>query len=116
MQKLVLAMFASIDGYIAGPDGEFVSPPWSAQAAEAWAGTNLARAGHLIYGRVNFQFNKDHWTSAAAVGQPETATMQGLRKTVVSRTLSGDQGWNSVLLQGELAAAVAKLKQTVFRG
>jgi dihydrofolate reductase len=116
MKKLILAMFTSIDGYIEGPNGEFVPPPWSAEVREAWAEHNLAHAGHLIYGRVNFQFNKGHWTSQAAAGQRETATMNRLPKTVVSRTLSGDPGWNGTLASRDLGSVVATLKRTVSNG
>jgi dihydrofolate reductase len=116
MAKLVLAMFTSLDGYIAGPNGAFVPPPWSAEVGEVWANHNLKKAAHLIYGRASFEFNKGHWTSPAAVGQPETETMNRLPKTVVSRTLSGDPGWNAAVVNGDLAAPVTKLKQSVTGG
>jgi len=116
MKKLILAMFTSVDGYIEGPSGEFVPPPWSAEVGQAWSEHNLTHASHLIYGRVNFQFNKEHWTSPAATGQPETATMNRLPKTVVSRTLSGDPGWTASLIKSDLASAVAKLKETATDG
>jgi dihydrofolate reductase len=116
MKQLVLAMFTSVDGYIEGPNGEFVPPPWSPEVAAAWAEHNLAHAGHLIYGRVCFEFNKGHWTSPAAAPQPETATMNRLPKTVVSRTLSGDPGWNGTVVSRDLGAAVATLKRTVSDG
>lgn len=116
MKKLVLAMFTSIDGYIEGPNGELVPPPWSAEVGQAWVDHNLAHAGHLIYGRVNFEFNKGHWTSQAAAAQRETATMNRLPKTVVSRTLSGDPGWNGSVVRSDLGAVVANLKRTVTDG
>jgi len=116
MAKLVLAMFMSLDGYIEGPRGAFVPPPWSAEAAQLWADRNLKRAGHLIYGRVNFAFNKDHWTSPAAAAQPETEAMNRLPKTVVSRTLSDNPGWNGTVASGDLAAVVGQLKQSVTTG
>ena len=116
MAKLILAMFTSLDGYIAGPNGEFVPPPWSAEVAQAWADDNLKRAGHLIYGRANFEFNKGHWTSPAAAGQPQTETMNRLPKTVVSASLAGDPGWNATTVNGNLPAAVAKLKRSVADG
>ena len=40
MTRLVLAMFMSLDGYVAGPNGEFVPPPWSAEVGEVWANRN----------------------------------------------------------------------------
>jgi dihydrofolate reductase len=118
MRKLVLSMFMSVDGYIAGPGGEFIGPEWSADLEKHWSGYALGRAGHLLYGRVNFLFNKGFWEPAAtdpnspAASVPHAADMNRLPKTVASRTLSGDPGWNGKLLQGELSQAVAELKRT----
>jgi dihydrofolate reductase len=116
MAKLVLAMFMSLDGYVAGPNGEFVPPPWSAEVGQAWADRNLKNAGHLIYGRANFEFNKGYWTSTAAKGQPETETMNRLPKTVVSSTLSGNPGWNATIVNSDLSAVVIELKRSVKGG
>lgn len=118
MSKLVLSMFMSLDGYIAGPRGEFVGPQWSGDLETHWSGYALKRAAHLLYGRVNFLFNKGFWEPAAsdpnspAAGVPHAADMNRLPKTVVSRTLRGDPGWNGKLLEGDLALAVAELKRT----
>jgi dihydrofolate reductase len=109
-------MFMSLDGYVAGPNGEFTPPPWSAEVGEAWSAHNLKRAGHLIYGRANFEFNKAYWTSPEAAGQAGTETMNRLPKTVVSRSLSSDPGWNANVVSGDLSAAVARLKRSVTEG
>jgi dihydrofolate reductase len=116
MAKLVLAMFVSLDGYVAGPNGEFVPPPWSAEVGEVWVGHNLKNAGHVVYGRANFEFNKVYWTSPAAAGRAETEAMNRLPKTVVSRSLSGDPGWNAKVVNGDLSAVVAGLKRSVTQG
>jgi dihydrofolate reductase len=116
MAKLILAMFMSLDGYVAGPNGELAPPPWSAEVAEAWVDHNLGNASHLLYGRVNFAFNKGFWTSPAAAGRPETETMNRLPKTIVSRTLSGDPGWNATVANEDLAEVVSRLKQSVTGG
>src|SRR5579883_2812045 len=102
MGDLVLAMFVSLDGYVEGPNG-FAPPPWSEEVARDWSEVNLARAAHLVYGRVNFEFNKGFWTSSEAAGMGETAVINRLPKTVVSRTLAGDPGWNGKVATGELA-------------
>jgi len=118
MRKLVLSMFMSLDGYIAGPGGEFIGPEWSADLEKHWSGYALGRAGHLLYGRVNFLFNKGFWEPAAtdpnspAASVPHAADMNRLPKSVASRTLSGDPGWNGKLLKGDLGPAVAELKRT----
>jgi dihydrofolate reductase len=119
MAKLVLAMFTSLDGYIERPNGEFVPPAWSDDLAKHWSGYGLERASHLIYGRTNFLFNKGFWSAAdtdpssPAAGISYAGTMNRLPKTVVSRTLSGDPGWNATLVKDDVAGAVAKLKATV---
>jgi dihydrofolate reductase len=119
MAKLILSMFTSLDGYIEGPGGEFVPPAWSGDLERHWSGHALERAGHLLYGRVNFLFNKGFWSPAEtdpaspAAQVPHAATMNRLPKTVVSTTLSGDPGWNGRLVKDDLAGAVSRLKAEV---
>lgn len=116
MRKLVLAMFMSLDGYIAGPKGEFIPPAWSDDLSTHWSGYGLGRAGHLFYGRVNFLFNKDFWSAAdtdptsPAAGIPYARTMNSLPKTVFSTTLTGDPGWNGTLVRDDLEGEAARLK------
>lgn len=121
MAKLVLSMFTSVDGYIEGPNGTFLPPAWSDDLERHWSGYALERAGHLLYGRTNFLFNKAFWSAAEtdptspAAGVAYAGTMNRLPKTVFSRTLAGDPGWNATLVKDDIAGAVAKLKATVER-
>lgn len=116
MAKLVLSMFTSLDGYIEGPNGTFVPPAWSDDLGRHWSGYALERAGHLLYGRTNFLFNKGFWSAAEtdpnspAAGIAYAGTMNRLPKTVFSTTLTGDPGWNAALVKDDIAGAVAKLK------
>ena len=118
MAKLVLAMFTSLDGYIERPNGEFVPPAWSDDLATHWSGYGLSHARHLLYGRKNFLFNKAFWSAAEtdpsspAAGISYASTMNRLPKTVFSRTLSGDPGWNATLVKDDVAGAVARVKAT----
>jgi dihydrofolate reductase len=122
MTDLVLTAFTSLDGYIEKPGGVFAPPPWSDEVEHAWSRAALSRARHLIYGRVNFLFNKAFWSPAEtdptsmAAGISYAATMNGLPKTVVSRTLAGDPGWNARIAGPDLAAEVARLKREVTGG
>ncbi|HET6970342.1 MAG TPA: dihydrofolate reductase family protein [Phenylobacterium sp.] len=109
MRKLILSMFVSLDGYIEGPGGEFAPPPWSDQVAEQWSGWAMENGGHILYGRVNFEFNKGFWTSPDAAGMPQAEDMNRLAKSVASRSLTGDLGWNGHAV-GDVAAEVARLK------
>ena len=118
MTKLVLAMFISLDGYIEGPGGEFIPPAWSGDLEQHWSGDNLARAGRLLYGRANFVFNRDFWSdpNGPAAGMPSAATMNALPKSVVSRTLNGDPGWNGSVISDDLPSALGRVKAQMTRG
>jgi len=109
MRKLILSMFMSLDGYVEGPGGEFAPPPWSDDVGREWSGWATEAGGHILYGRANFEFNKAFWTSDEAKGMPQTPFMTATAKSVASRTLSGDLGWNGHAV-GDLAAEVARLK------
>jgi dihydrofolate reductase len=117
MADLVLSVFTSLDGYIEKPGKVFASPPWSDEIERDWAHAAVSRAGHLLYGRVNFLFNKGFWSPAEtdptspAAGISYAARMNALPKTVVSRTLTGEPGWNARIAGPDLAAEVARLKR-----
>ena len=118
MGKLVLSMFISLDGYIEGPDG-FTPPAWSDDLETHWAGYGTSRAAHLIYGRTNFEFNKGFWApaetdpDAPAAGISYAPVMNRLKKSVITRTLKGDLGWNGTAIEGDIAEAVNALKASV---
>lgn len=116
MAKLILSMFVSLDGFICGPDGEFVPPAWSDDLATHWSGYAMRHAGRFLYGRVNFLFNKAFWQpaesdpSSPAANVPYAGQMNATPKTVFSTTLEGDPGWNGTVVRDDLAGAVARLK------
>jgi dihydrofolate reductase len=122
MADLVFTVFTSLDGYIEKPGGVFAPPPWSEEVEKAWSHAALSRAKHLIYGRVNFQFNKGFWSAAetdptsVAAGIDYAPTMNALPKTVLSRTLAGDPGWNGRIAGPDIAAEIAALKREVTGG
>ncbi|WP_137177372.1 dihydrofolate reductase family protein [Roseomonas sp. AR75] len=122
MADLVLSIFTSLDGYFVKRGGVFAPPPWSEEVEREWSLAAMKRARHLLYGRVNFLFNKGFWEPAAtdptsvAAGIAYAGQMNALPKTVVSTTLQGDPGWNARLAGPDLAAEVAALKRDVAGG
>lgn len=105
MRKLILSQVISLDGFTTGPDGEFVPPPWSDEVAKKWSGWAMETAGLFLYGRVNFLYQKDFWTGAEAnEAMPQdtrdfAVAFNRAPRAVVSRTLTGDPGWNAQLLK-----------------
>jgi len=115
MRKLIVSQCVSLDGFTTGPDGDFVPPPWSDEVAAKWSGWAMETGDLFVYGRVNFEYMKGFWLDA----EHNEAMPQDMRdfavaynrraRVVVSKTLSGDPGWNAALLTGidELAALKA---------
>ena len=118
MGKLVVSVFTSLDGYIE-PESGFEGPAWSDDVERHWSLHALSRAKHLVYGRTNFEFMRDFWSQAetdptsVAAGISYAGTMNALPKTVFSRTLTGDPGWNATLAQDGIAPTIARLKAEV---
>ena len=114
MSDVVLTMFMSLDGYVAGPGGEFVPPEWSDEMQSAWSDVN-ADAACFVYGRTNFEFNASFWQGleldeSAPESQREFARrMHSMPKLVVSHELL-EVGWNARVIRdipAEIAAAKA---------
>ena len=103
MRKLIVSQVVSLDGFTTGPDGEFVPPPWSDMVAAKWSGWALEAGDLFVYGRVNFEFQKAFWTAA----DDDFAKAYNPRaRVVVSRTLTGDPGWNATVTDLDGLAAL----------
>jgi len=65
MRPVVLQMGVTLDGYVAGPDGE---GDWGLPAGHpgvrAWKVASLRRAGTHIMGRVTYEQMAAHWPNA----------------------------------------------------
>ncbi len=77
-----------------------------------WVIQNVSQAGGFLLGRGTYEMFAAHWPSASAEEQPLARPLNALPKYVASRTLEEPLAWeNSMLLKGDLAAAVAALKR-----
>jgi dihydrofolate reductase len=113
MNKLVLQIFMSLDGYAAGPNGEFLAPAYTQDLATHWSGYANERARHVLYGANSFVFNKKFWSDPASPGanMPQASFMNRVPKTVASSSLPADPGWNAKTQSGDLKTIVADLKR-----
>ena len=119
MRKLVVTILTSLDGYVAGPGGNFMAMPLD----ESFSAYNLERlrtADTLLLGRTTFLGFRSYWPSIAE--DPEQPATEreisrrntAARKVVVSDSLAPDDlaGWGESELVRRAAAhdAVRRLK------
>jgi dihydrofolate reductase len=108
MRKLIVGEFISLDGVVEAPEKwhfpyvneEMFDIMWSLQAT----------VDTMLLGRVTYQSYAGAFANAPA-GDQIAARMNKPAKVVVSRTLHNLEWGNSTLLSGDVAAAVASLKE-----
>jgi len=115
MRRVVAAEYLSLDGVSEDPGaaGEYehrgwTIPYWNDDTAK-WQTDQLFASDALLRGRVTWQEFVASWPLRS--GDPFTDRMNSLPKYVASTTLKEPLEWNSTLLTGEIADAVAKLKE-----
>jgi dihydrofolate reductase len=120
MRKLVVGTFVTVDGVMqapGGPDedreGGFEHGGWSFHYWDDVMGQLIVewtlQAGALLLGRKTYEIFAAHWPRVGG-DDPVAAKLNSVPKYVASRTLDGVTWSNSTLIQGDVAEAVAKLK------
>jgi dihydrofolate reductase len=117
MRKLVLLMHVSLDGYVAGPNGEM---DWIRVDEELFDYTQQQTdlADTALYGRVTYEMMDSYWPGAA--DQPGASKhdiehsrwYKNAQKFVASRSIMDATGNNTTFIAEELAETIAKLKQS----
>ncbi|MCW2860073.1 MAG: deaminase [Actinoallomurus sp.] len=116
MRKIIYWVHASIDGYIAGPNGEF---DWPALGPEliGYSEAMNEQVDTLVYGRVVWDMMAAYWPTADA--EPATTDEHARAfapfwrqtpKVVVSRTLE-KADWDARVIGQNLADEIAELKR-----
>jgi dihydrofolate reductase len=124
MRKVVVNEFLTLDGVAQAPggaeedtDGGFAHGGWHMQYMEdeptqQWVLESIVEAGGFLLGRRTYEIFAAFWPNAPEEEQVVAEPLNGKPKYVVSTTLAGPLEWeNSTLLEGEMADAVAALKQ-----
>jgi dihydrofolate reductase len=116
MRKLVLFMHTSLDGFVAGPNGEM---DWIHVDEEIfdYAGERTNQSDTALYGRVTYQMMEAYWPTAA--DQPEASRhdiehskwYKSVPKVVLSKTMQGTTVPNTKIIDGNLSVEINGLKQ-----
>jgi dihydrofolate reductase len=122
MRKIITTTWVSLDGFIAGPNGEM---DWIGEIyddAMANYETDLVRsADTLLLGRVTYESFAGSWphvpdSPTASEGEKEYARLlNAMRKVVFSRTLDSADWHNSTLLREVVPEEIKQLKEELGR-
>jgi dihydrofolate reductase len=121
MRKVVVGTFLTVDGVMqapGGPDedreGGFEHGGWSVNYWDDVMGRLIVdltlQAGALLLGRKTYEIFAAHWPRVGDE-DPIAAKLNSVPKYVASRTLDEVTWNNSILIRGNVAEAVAALKE-----
>jgi dihydrofolate reductase len=123
MRKVIVNEWISLDGVAQAPgaadedtSGGFAHGGWHLryfdELSQRRALENIVEAGGFLLGRRTYEIFASYWPNASEQEQVIAEPLNTKPKYVASTTLAEPLEWqNSTLLQGELAEAVAALKQ-----
>jgi dihydrofolate reductase len=116
MRKLVLFMHCSLDGFVAGPNGEM---GWIHVDDEIfdYVGGYTGKADEALYGRVTYEMMEAYWPNAGKKPDASKHDMQhsqwynNVPKIVLSDSLKGRHISNTRIISGNMAEQIRKIKQ-----
>jgi dihydrofolate reductase len=123
MRKVIVNEFMSLDGVVQAPgsadedpSGGFEHGGWHLgyfdDLSQKWVLEGIVEAGGFLLGRRTWQIFAAYWPNAPEEEQVIADPLNTKPKYVASTTLTDPLEWqNSTVLQGDVAEAVAELKQ-----
>jgi dihydrofolate reductase len=123
MRKVIVDEWMTLDGVIQAPGqadedttGGFQHGGWHVgyfdDLAQRWVVDSVVTAGGFLLGRRTYEIFAAHWPNASEEEQVLAEPLNTKPKYVASRTLTEPLAWqNSRVLHGDVAEAVATLKQ-----
>ena len=117
MRKIISFMHISLDGFVAGPNGEL---NWAKVDEEIFdhVGKRISEGDTALYGRVTYQMMESYWPTAA---DKPTASKHDIEhskwyskvhKVVLSKTMKGEDLMNTTIISDNLADRINELKQS----
>jgi dihydrofolate reductase len=116
MRKIISFMHISLDGFVAGPNGEM---DWIKVNEEIfdYVGKRISEGDTALYGRVTYQMMENYWPTA---GIKPAATRHDIEhsrwykkvhKVVLSKTMTETVLSNTTIISNNLADRINKIKQ-----
>jgi dihydrofolate reductase len=116
MRNLIFFMHASLDGFVAGPNGEM---NWIKIDEEMFdfVATMTANADTALYGRVTYEMMQNYWPNAGQKpnaskhDREHSAWYNKVSKVVLSRTLDEKELENTRVLSDHLSENIKEIKK-----
>lgn len=116
MRKIISFMHISLDGFVAGPNGEM---DWIKVDQEIFdhVGKQISEGDTALYGRVTYQMMENYWPTAA---DKPAATKHDIEhskwykkvnKVVLSKTLKDEGLTNTKIISDKLPERINEIKQ-----
>ena len=117
MRKIISFMHISLDGFVAGPNGEL---NWAKVDEEIfdYVGKRISEGDTALYGRVTYQMMENYWPTA---GDKPTATKHDIEhskwyskvhKIVLSKTMKETDLNNTTIISDNLSDRINEIKQS----
>jgi dihydrofolate reductase len=118
MRKVIISINVTLDGFMAGPQGEldWHFPHWNEEMAE-FAYEQLSMMDSILLGRVTYEAMARYWpyeannTNNSRQDIEYAKMMNSYAKIVFSKTLTAVEWRNARLVKKDLAKEVAALKE-----
>ncbi|RZK57093.1 MAG: dihydrofolate reductase [Pedobacter sp.] len=116
MRKIISFMHLSLDGFVAGPNGEM---NWIKVDEEIFnhIGKRISQGDTSLYGRVTYEMMEGYWPTAADKPDASQHDIEhskwyaNVHKVVLSKTLEGQDLNNATIINENLVESINKLKQ-----
>src|ERR1044071_7611968 len=116
MKKLIVSNHVTLDGFVAGPNGEmnFFKLP---EGLFDFVGKLTDKADGALYGRKTFEMMDNYWPTAADTPNPSkhdidhSTWYNKVDKYVLSNTMKGKDREKVHFIQGDIAKQVNAIKQ-----
>lgn len=111
MRKLFVSNLATLDGYLAGPNGEI---DWHNTDGEyeGYGEKMMLSSGAILFGRITYDLMAGYWPTATDNNVAVTQQMNKLPKYVFSNTLTSLDWNNAHLVKEPMEAFVRELKES----
>lgn len=112
MRKIIVSNLISLDGFMAGPNGEIEWFLWNEETAQ-YAKELMKSIDTILFGRVTYELMANFWPTSAADSEDPVITdfMNSTAKIVFSKTLARADWKNTKVVREINSDEILKMKQ-----